>query len=668
MNSNDAKQRFILMMAVGLTFLLVLNYVFPPQPAPQAPAPPPSSSAPAAVAASSQTPSGDGTGGARSTEEFVPAVDYSVTVRIGGAGKNEHGYEAAFSSVGAGLTSYRLLGYYRIPANESDENRVVLLDRMATGHDSLRVESLVSGPTRSSFTTTTMNETRFQLIEAPEGAHIEPEPGADIRRGQNLVFRAVVGDWEVVKTYRFSPHSGSDFTMSFELAWRNLADGNRILNYTLVGPAGMIADDDSPNFGIINILTARQPSSASSAVEIERKTLPELAKESKMYSFDNRANVAWLGAKNRFFAALLTAPAGSLTDSNGAARLLYPGERALLPQAKDMLENLKSQPKVTTQDGEVPAFEETRLAVEAGTVEPGGTYKVDYLLYAGPAVDSLMEDADARLSGVVSYTISYLDFISRWLVRLLTFLDGILGNYGLAIIAVTLIIKLLLHPLNRKSFVSMNKMSKLAPMMKEIQKKYANDRVKMQQEMSKFYKENGVSMAGGCLPVFLQLPIFFALYGAFSQGFSMRHAAFIPWWIQDLSKPDSVYDLGFSIPLLGSSHISLLPILYLGLQYLQMSLQPKPNDPQQAQQQKIMKFMPLMFVFIFYSMPAGLVLYFTVSALCGVAESWWMRKVLLPRLGLGDSPAAAETAAVTAQAGTGAAEVPSQAKKKRKKR
>jgi membrane protein insertase Oxa1/YidC/SpoIIIJ len=98
-----------------------------------------------------------------------------------------------------------------------------------------------------------------------------------------------------------------------------------------------------------------------------------------------------------------------------------------------------------------------------------------------------------------------------------------------------------------------------------------------------------------------------------------------------------------------------------------MSLQPKPADPQQAQQQKIMKFMPLVFVFIFYSMPAGLVLYFTVSALCGVAENWWMRNVLLPRLGLGDSPAAAANAAAQTQAGVGVTPADGGKKKKRRR-
>ena len=679
--NEDSKQRFILMLAIGMTAMLLMQFFFKPKP--EAPAPTrPVATAPAPV--QPQQPQATGTGtsvaaGRTESADFQPDADYTVTVRVGEAGKNAHGYEAAFSSVGASLVKYRLLGYYRVPMNEEPDNLMVLLDRMAPGYDSLMVESIVTGKTRAELARSILRGLRYELIEAPADAVIAPEPEGDVVRGDNkLVFRAVVGDWELRKTFTFPVQQGSapDFTVGMDIEWRNLADVANLLSYNLVGPAGLIPDDDSPQFGIINILSARQPSASSDSVDIERTALSSLAGikaeggREPMSDPDNRAGLAWIGAKNRFFTAIMIANPAFIAQSNGANRRLFPGVPGYIPTAKDLVDNMKPQPHINTANGSVPAFGETQLVVDAGSISPGGSYQASYMLYAGPAVDEYMEKADTRLHGVVSYTIASLDFISRLLVRLLTFLDGIFGNYGLAIIAVTIIIKALLHPLNRKTFVSMTKMSKLAPRMKEVQKKYANDRARMQQEMSKFYKENGVSMAGGCLPMLLQLPIFFALYGAFSQGFSMRHAAFIPGWIQDLSKPDSIYDLGFNIPLLGWNQVSLLPIIYVAMQLVQMSMQPKPSDPQQAQQQKIMKLMPLMFMYIFYTMPAGLVLYFTVSALTGVAESWWMRKYLLPKLGLSDKPetAGASDAAPAAQAGTGAAPVPSEAKKRKRKK
>ena len=653
------------MMAICLTFVVLMQYLFPPPPAPPAATGgqhaeriPTRTAAPA----EREVP-----GEARN---FQPTGDYQVTVRVGDEGANSHGYEAVFSTIGGGMSTYRLLGYYRKPGDASPDNRVILLERLAGGRDSLRVDSVISGSSRQDLVNQDMRGARYELVEAPAGAVIVPEPGKGVNRGENLVFRTVVGDWELVRTYRFpGADSGvADFTIDFDVAWRNLSGTDRILNFSLVGPAGMVADDDSVQFGNIEFLTARQPDPASVAVEIERKSIRELVSVRNMADRDNRASLAWVGTKNRFFTSLMAASDRSLVDSSGAVRLLFPGDPAFMPDIKDIQDNLKGQPTVTTGAGEVPAFEEVSLTVEPPPVAAGGTYQAGYRFFGGPAVDHFLASSDARFEGVVHYSWSYLNVLSRLMVRLLTFLDGILGNYGLAIIAMTIIIKIILHPLNRKSFVSMNKMTKLAPMMKEIQKKYANDRQKMQLEMNKFYKDHGVSMAGGCLPMFVQLPIFFALYGAFSQGFSMRHAAFLAPWIKDLSKPDSLYDLGFTIPLLNSSHLSLLPILYFVLQYIQMSLQPKSADPQQVQQQKIMKFMPLMFVFIFYAMPAGLVLYFTVSALCGVAENTWMRKVVLPKLGLGDSPEAAAVAAAGVQAGTGASAIPSDAKKKKKKK
>ena len=654
------------MMALGLTLFVLMEFMFP-KPKTAAPVPATNTAhadrraavtAPAAVAA--DVPA--------EAREFNPAGDYQIVVTVGEEGPGKHGYQATFSTVGGGLSSYSLLGFYRVPQDESPENRVLLLDRLEQGHDSLRVDNVSYGPALSSLVRTPMNTARYELVEIPASAVVTPEPEGVVV-GDKLVMRTIVGTWEILRTYRFN---SADFTMEFDVEWKNIAGAANFLNYSLVGPAGIIPDDDTSQFSVINFLSARQPNPNSVTVEVERNPLPNLVKAEGRIARDNRANLAWIGAKNRFFTTIMTTSSATLTDSNGAARLLYISDSRMLPGAKDIRENLKTQPELPVvregRDPEtVPLIGETSLTVEPGLVNPGETYKGSYKLYAGPAVDEYMEKADSRLHGVLSYTISYLDFISRWLVKLLNILNGVFHNYGIAIIAVTIIIKALLHPLNRKSFISMNKMSKLAPKMKEIQQKYSSDRVKMQQEMSKFYKENGVSMAGGCLPIFLQLPIFFALYGAFSQGFSMRHAPFLSPWIKDLSKPDMIADFGWKIPLLNSSYLSLLPILYLVLQFFQMSMQPKPSDPQQAQQQKMMKYMPIIFVFFFYAMPAGLVLYFTVSALTGVLESWYMRKVVLPKLGLGDTPAAAQAAAASAAPGAGAAIVPSESKKKKKK-
>ncbi len=667
--NNDPKSRILFAVALGLTFMAIMMWINPPPPVTPVS---PEKSGPAPVVSSGPTQAAVAPAAAGEDDpalsEFNPTKEYEVVVRVGDAEPGGNGYEASFSSVGAALGAYRLLGYYRLPKKEQTPgDEVILLDHLANGRDSLRIDVASFGPSRQNLTTLGFGALNYELLEVPEFAEVSPEPDPGVRRGDKLVFRAVQGDWEVIKTFTFPQgEDDPDFTIKLDIDWRNLAKEDRLLLYRLAGPTGLIPDDNSSNFSIINFLTAKQTNPADAAVEVERVTLNDVARAEGRSKPDNRSNMAWVGAKNRFFATMMSTDPAGVRNSFGGGRRAFAADPALKPTEKDIVENLKSQPVINVGFGDVPAFEDTALEVEAGFLPENGVFKGSYSFYGGPAVDDLMEKSDARFHGVISYTIRYFDFISRWLVQLLTFLDKIFGNYGLAIIAVTLIVRLLLHPLNRKSFVSMNKMQKLAPEMKALQKKYANDKVKLQQSISKLYKDNKVSMAGGCLPVFIQLPIFFALYGAFSQGFAMRHATFIPGWIVDLSKPDSIYDFGWHIPLLQSSQLSLLPILYLGLQYFQMSLQPKPSDPQQASQQRIMKIMPLMFVFIFYSMPAGLVLYFAVSALFGVAENWWMRKHLFPKLGMGDAPQG-EAAPEAAKAGVGAAEVKTNAKKRKKK-
>ncbi|MDR3211804.1 MAG: membrane protein insertase YidC [Planctomycetota bacterium] len=668
--NNDSRQRIVLMLAMMVTFVVILEYVMPPPPPPpritperqETPVATPTLP-PAATGESPVVPPAP-------ARDFQPQGHFQIVVRNPGPeredGETPQAYEAVFSTVGAGLSRYRLLGYWRQPGNAAKQpgGEVILLDHLANGRDSLRVDAASFGPPREKSETIGFATLNYELIEVPAEAEVTPALPADVKRGENLVFRAVAGDWEQVRTYRF-PKGPEDpaFTIDMDISWRNLQDQDRSLSYRLSGPSGLLPDDNSPQFGTINFLTARQPLQGNPGVDVERKDLSTVSKAENMTSPDNRAGIAWVGAKNRFFTTLLSAGVDGLRNANGAQLRTFVPLPELLPKEPDILESLKTQPVVNAGRGDTPVFEDVSLLVVPGIIAPGGIAQAAYRFYGGPAVDSLLEQADPRFSGVISYTWHYFDFISRWLVELLTYLDRLLGNYGLAIIAVTLLVRAGMHPLNRKSMVSMSKMSKLAPLMKELQKKYASDKVRLQKEIGNLYRTNNVSMAGGCLPMFIQLPIFFALYGAFSQGFPIRHASFIPGWILDLSQPDSLYDFGWVIPVLQSRYLSLLPVLYLALQYFQMSMQPKPSDPQQASQQRMMKIMPLMFVFIFYSMPAGLVLYFAVSSLFGVLENWWIRRMVLPGLGLGDHAAVVDPS--TSKAGAGAV-VSSPARKKKR--
>lgn len=205
-------------------------------------------------------------------------------------------------------------------------------------------------------------------------------------------------------------------------------------------------------------------------------------------------------------------------------------------------------------------------------------------------------------------------FITKPMSIALNFLGHSFGNFGLAILLFTVFVKVCLFPLAYKSYVSMGKLRELMPELNKIKEKYKGDQVQFNKELMGFYKKRGVNPAAGCLPILLQIPIFFALYKVLFVTIEMRHAPFIGW-IKDLSAPDSssIFNLfgllDYTIPNF-LPHIGILPILFCISMIIQQRLQPKPTDETQA---FIMKVLPFVFLFVFASFPAGLVIYWTWS-------------------------------------------------------
>ncbi|MBC8481184.1 MAG: membrane protein insertase YidC, partial [Planctomycetes bacterium] len=207
-------------------------------------------------------------------------------------------------------------------------------------------------------------------------------------------------------------------------------------------------------------------------------------------------------------------------------------------------------------------------------------------------------------------------------------------NYGVVIIILVLIIRLVMHPVTKKSQISMSKMTKLGPMAEEIKKKYANNKAEMQKQIMQLYKKQGASPVMGFLPMLIQMPIWIALYSAIYASISLRGAQFLPVWITDLSAPDALVTFStITIPMV-KWHISsfnLLPILMGVAMYLQQKMMPSQagasTNPQMEQQQKMMKIMmPLMFPLMLYNAPSGLNLYIMASTFAGVIEQHVIRK------------------------------------------
>jgi YidC/Oxa1 family membrane protein insertase len=215
-----------------------------------------------------------------------------------------------------------------------------------------------------------------------------------------------------------------------------------------------------------------------------------------------------------------------------------------------------------------------------------------------------------------------LYFMTRPFFEALTFLHSLLGNFGLAIMALTILVKAVLYPLANKSYASMSQMKLMMPKMKEIRERFADDRVRMNQEIMSMYKEEGVNPASGCLPLLIQMPVFFALYKVLFITIEMRHATFYGW-IQDLSAkdPTNLFTLFGMIPWDAPSllHVGVLPIVMAVTMILQQQLNPKPTDPTQAQ---VMQFLPYMFLFVFASFPAGLVLYWAWNNTLSIMQQY----------------------------------------------
>jgi len=262
-------------------------------------------------------------------------------------------------------------------------------------------------------------------------------------------------------------------------------------------------------------------------------------------------------------------------------------------------------------------------------IKSGQDKTYECFLYAGAKELALIDGYEktenfALFDRVVDFGWFY--FITKPIYLLLKFFYNYLGNYGLAIIAITLLIKVLMFPMANKSFKSMNKMKQLQPEVARLKELYGADQVKLNSEMMALYKRHNVNPLSGCLPILIQIPVFFSLYKVIYISIDMRQAPFYGW-IRDLSIPDptSVTNLFGLLPYepFPILTIGVLPILMGISMYVQQRLSPEPADPIQA---KVMKFLPLIFLFLFSGFPSGLLLYWTVSNVISIAQQFILLK------------------------------------------
>ena len=282
-------------------------------------------------------------------------------------------------------------------------------------------------------------------------------------------------------------------------------------------------------------------------------------------------------------------------------------------------ENVDATIDMAYKDGIV----QNNLILKNGNLEPKQKSSLFFSLFMGPKSLSILRSLNNELDKAIDF--GMFDFIAKPCLWFMNWIHKFIPNYGIAIIILTIVTRMIFWPLATKSYKSMSEMRKIQPLMQEIREKYKNDKTKMNQEMMGLYRTYKINPMGGCLPMLIQLPVFFALYQMLYQAIELRHAPFI-WWINDLSAPDRLGNFDFTIPMMQAPiGIPVLTLVMGATMFLQQKMTPTPGDPAQA---KMMMLMPIIFTFIFINFSSGLVLYWLVSNILSISQQYYTQKKL----------------------------------------
>src|SRR6266568_1264816 len=324
------------------------------------------------------------------------------------------------------------------------------------------------------------------------------------------------------------------------------------------------------------------------------------ARAARPFYQENIAGAEWVAVSDQFFTTLL-AP---LTAKANAAW----GRRFDVARAPDQ--------KLLGIEGALgmPGFE----------LQPGQTYSARFEIYAGPKLYHRLAQLPHNEAEIMDF--GMFKIVCQFLLNFMNLLHSWLGNYAAAILALTTIIKLVLWPIQNRANRSMRQMSALSPKMQELRDKYKDDPTRMNQEVMKLYKQYGINPVGGCLPMVIQIPIFFGLYKMLSQAVELRNAKFL--WVRDLSQPDTVAHL--HLPFLAwPVPLNFIPLCMAATQIWLMQMTPKTGD---ATQRRVMMFTPLIFLFICYNFAAALALYYTTQNLFSILQFYQNKRQPVPTL------------------------------------
>lgn len=446
---------------------------------------------------------------------------------------------------------------------------------------------------------------------------------------QTITFQCQTSDGLIItKQFSISP---TGYSLNYRVSIKNTQKTAINTTFKFNGFAG-INPEMSDRTDIKGIRAYRENETKWAVKEeTDISGLSSLEKERKHRIFqkgDNvtqKDNVIWTGLTNKYFTVILI-PSNELTENalvDYGFELLndnvcFTTELERRKKEGEQLD-INTETELKNWSRNINFYAQTRQI----TLAPEGETNYDFIAYAGPKEKDTLETLSSKgVDKIVSYGL--FGFISLILLAILGFFYSILGNYGWAIIFLTVLVKAILFPITKKGQVSAYKLQQIQPKIKALQEKYKNDKQKLGVEQIKLFKEYGVNPLSGCLPMLFQIPVFIGLYQALYYAIELRHAPFM-FWINDLSQPDFLCKLPFKI--LGATNLHLLPLLMTVSWLVQSLTQPKSPDPQARQQQKIMTFMPLIFCIFFYNVPSGLTLYWFIQTLLGIVEQIIIKKV-----------------------------------------
>ena len=451
---------------------------------------------------------------------------------------------------------------------------------------------------------------------------------------QSASFEATIEDAQaqpflrLTKTYRVTPDS---YLLSCSLKIDNLSDAQQKVSYDLAGPLGLEREAFRQDMRSV-VAGFRNAQGEVTRGKLAKKDLLKAEGPATVDPKNAGDRFLWLAAVNKYFAAILVPvpePKAEYCD--------------WVPGRFGKLYNLDGDRKGDTGDETVGVDLSVASTQLAAAGQPNSSRTYDFHLYLGPKDKSLFDKNETYHDLGFVQTIDFMGCccpssiinpLAFGILAIMKAMYSFIHNYGIVIIILVFCMRLAMHPITKKSQVSMSKMSKLAPRAEEIKKKYAGNKAEMNKRLMELYREQGASPITGMLPMFIQMPIWIALWSAVYTSIDLRGAAFLPFWITDLSVPDALVRFAtVTVPLLGwkIESLNLLPILMGVAFYLQQKLMPTQanaqTNPQMAQQQKMMMIMmPLLFPLMLYKAPSGVNLYIMSSTFAGVIEQHVIRK------------------------------------------